>query len=91
MGSYTDIFDVATRNSLPKDARRDSTDKSSEIKKFFEVLADESNYPVIIHCENGADSTGTMAFLINALLGVNEEDLIKDFELSTFSKLSIFS
>ena len=88
VGSYTDIFDVATRNSLPEDARRDSTDKSSEIKKFFEVLADESNYPVIIHCENGADSTGTMAFLINALLGVNEADLIKDFELSTFSKLS---
>ena len=88
VGSYTDIFDVATRNSLPKTARRDSTDKSSEIKKLFEVLADESNYPVIIHCENGADSTGTMAFLINALLGVNEDDLIKDFELSTFSKLS---
>ena len=88
VGSYTDIFDVATRNSLLEDARRDSTDKSSEIKKFFEVLADESNYPVIIHCENGADSTGTMAFLINALLGVNEDDLIKDFELSTFSKLS---
>ena len=88
VGSYTDIFDVATRNSLPETARRDSTDKSSEIKKLFEVLADESNYPVIIHCENGADSTGTMAFLINALLGVSEDDLIKDFELSTFSKLS---
>lgn len=88
VGSYTDIFDVATRNSLDDDALRDSTDKSSEIKKFFEVLADENNYPVIIHCENGADSTGTMAFLINALLGVSEGDLIKDFELSTFSKLS---
>lgn len=88
VGSYTDIFDVATRNSLPETARRDSTDKSSEIKKLFEVLADESNYPVIIHCENGADSTGTMAFLINALLGVSEDDLIKDFELSTFSKVS---
>lgn len=88
VGSYTDIFDVATRNSLDDDALRDSTDKSSEIKKFFEVLANESNYPVIIHCENGADSTGTMAFLINALLGVNENDLIKDFELSTFSKVS---
>ena len=88
VGSYTDIFDVATRKSLPDYARRDSTDKSSEIKKLFEVLANESNYPVIIHCENGADSTGTMAFLINALLGVNEDDLIKDFELSTFSKLS---
>lgn len=88
VGSYTDIFDVATRDSLPPTAFRYSTDKSSEIKKFFEVLADESNYPVIIHCENGADSTGTMAFLINALLGVSEDDLIKDFELSTFSKLS---
>ena len=88
VGSYTDIFDEVTRNSLLAGARRNSVSQSSEMKKLFEVLADESNYPVIIHCDNGADSTGTVAFLINALLGVSENDLVKDFELSSFSKLS---
>ena len=33
----------------------------------------------------GAERTGTMAFLINGLLGVSESDLAKDYELSSFS------
>ena len=34
----------------------------------------------------GAHRTGTMAFLINGLLGVDEESLSKDYELSSFSE-----
>jgi hypothetical protein len=33
----------------------------------------------------GAERTGTMAFLINGLLGVDEDGLSKDYELSSFS------
>ena len=58
------------------------------LKGIFEVLADESNYPVYIHCNAGADRTGTVAFLINGLLGVSEADLIRDFELTSFSSVS---
>lgn len=39
---------------------------------------------VYIHCTAGADRTGTLAFLIEALLGVSESDLSKDYELTTF-------
>ena len=35
----------------------------------------------------GADRTGTLAFLIEALLGVSESDLSKDFELTSFYEL----
>ena len=41
------------------------------------AIADENRYPVYIHCTGGADRTGTLAFLINALLGVGEDDLIR--------------
>ena len=85
-GSYTDILDLAAWNALPAAARREFNAKySAGIKNIFEILANEDNYPVYIHCDNGADETGTVAFLINALLGVSESDLIRDFELSSFS------
>ena len=38
---------------------------------------------VYFHCIGGADRTGTLAFLIEALLGVAESDLSQDFELTS--------
>ena len=37
-----------------------------------------------IHCVMGADRTGMLAYMMGAILGVPEEDLCKDFELTTF-------
>ena len=54
-------------------------------KKTFEILADKSNYPIYYHCTGGADRTGTVTFLLNALLGVSETELIQDYEFTTFS------
>ncbi len=58
---------------------------AASLKNIFEKLADSSSYPVYFHCNAGADRTGTLAFLLNGLLGVSYSDLIKDFELTTFS------
>ena len=41
--------------------------------------------PVYFHCIFGADRTGTLAFLLEALLGVNENQLAIDYELTSFS------
>jgi len=38
-----------------------------------------------IHCEAGADRTGTVIALIEALCGVSEQDIIKDWEATTFA------
>ncbi len=59
------------------------------LKKIFEAMADESNYPIYYHCNAGADRTGTVAFLLNGLLGVSREDLTRDFELTSFSKYGL--
>ena len=40
--------------------------------------------PIYFHCIGGADRTGTLAFLIEALVGVSESDLSKDYELTSF-------
>ena len=54
-------------------------------KQVFQQLAKPENYPVYIHCTGGADRTGTVCFLLNALLGVDEATLIQDYEFTTFS------
>ena len=42
------------------------------------------NEPVYFHCYAGADRTGTLAFILEALLGVSQSDIDKDYELTMF-------
>ncbi len=55
------------------------------VRDIFASLSDETRYPVYLHCTGGADRTGTYSFLLNALLGVGEKDLIHDYEYTSFS------
>ena len=52
----------------------------------FKLYTDESNYPIVFHCTSGADRTGTFAFLLAGMLGVEVGDLYRDFELTNFAK-----
>ena len=56
-----------------------------KFRQIFGVFADRSNYPIQFHCWGGADRAGTVAFLLNALLGARMEDLIRDYELTSMS------
>lgn len=62
----------------------------NNLPKIFEFLANEDNYPVYFHCSAGADRTGTLAFIIEALLGVEYENLMIDFELTSFTDIEMF-
>lgn len=55
----------------------------TEIRAF----ANADNFPIYVHCSLGRDRTGTLCFLINALLGVNEKDLYIDYEISMMSAM----
>ncbi len=74
MGSAIDGYASAFSNTY-KEAYR----------QVFSAMAKRENYPMYIHCTGGADRTGTIAFLFNALLGVSERDLIVDYETTSFS------
>ena len=54
------------------------------LKNVFSDLADSSNYPVYMHCTYGMDRTGTVCYLLGALLGVDKQDLMQEYQLSAF-------
>ena len=48
--------------------------------KSLRLILDEKNLPLLFHCSGGRDRTGTLAFIVNGLLGVSEEDLARDWD-----------
>ena len=55
-------------------------------KELLNVVIDSviNNIPLFFHCAGGADRTGTLAMWIEAILGVNQSDIDKDYELTSF-------
>ena len=64
-----------------------SEDNIGSIRGVFEVLSKEENYPVIFHGAIGTDRTGMIAYCIEALLGMSETDMIRDYLFSNFGDI----
>ena len=62
-----------------------NSESQKNIKNIFKTLAKKESYPLYLHCNAGADRTGTICALIEFLLGVTEENATRDFELTSFS------
>lgn len=60
--------------------------KSGNIKKIFDPLFDYviAGHPTYFHCSAGADRTGVVAFLCEAVLGMSQSDMDKEYELTCF-------
>lgn len=52
------------------------------LKTVFDCVSHEK--PVYFHCGIGADRTGTVAVMLEALLGMSQSDIDKDYELTNF-------
>lgn len=76
IGSYTAAF---------------SSDQKELFRQIFASYADVNNYPIYVHCVYGADRTGTVCYILNAQLGVDEKTLIQDYEFTTFSDAGLRS
>jgi len=55
---------------------------AEKMRVLFADLAEPSNYPAYMHCTYGQDRTGTVCYLLGALLGMSQEDLMADYNLS---------
>ena len=53
---------------------------------YFRCVIDAVTHrePVYFHCTAGADRTGTLACVLEGILGMSQSDIDKDYELTTF-------
>ena len=66
------------------------TDAGKEkVRMVFSDLANPDNYPIYLHCTYGRDRTGTVCYLLEALLGVSRGDCLKDYGLSNMNIANI--
>ena len=55
-------------------------------QELLSAVFEHASYgiPIYFHCSAGADRTGTLACVLEALLGVSQSDIDKDYELTCF-------
>jgi len=58
------------------------------IKEAIDVFGDKNNYPIGFHCAIGQDRTGTLAILLESILGLDETSINIDYEMSSFSSVA---
>lgn len=86
--------DVATKSPLGGDVRFTIADKAASYaltpvatwQLYLRCVIDAVTHrePVYFHCTAGADRTGTLACVLEGLLGMSQSDIDKDYELTTF-------
>ena len=69
---YKGIFEAAGRKTMAEN---------------FRLFCDRANYPIYFHCIGGADRTGSLAYVLNAVLGVSRRELETDWEATFYPRI----
>ncbi len=86
VGEYSVLGQDVTRTfyNAPQYQSFFDANKKETVRKIFSDLAKPEAYPVYLHCTHGVDRAGSTTLLLESLLGVSRDDLIRDYELSAF-------
>ena len=83
---YPDLSNPGTYKTCPVIDGRNCSDNFINLRQ---AMIDVMNYVIsgdslYFHCTIGTDRTGTIAYFLEGLLGVSEEDRVEDYELTYF-------
>lgn len=66
--------------------------EEKELVRFLKIVSDKSNTPVLVHCQHGADRTGTMCAVYRiAVLGWTKEEAIAEMTKGGFGFHTIWA
>ncbi|MBP5638562.1 MAG: tyrosine-protein phosphatase [Victivallales bacterium] len=84
--THSDLEDSLAWLCHPINAYESFTSEQNVIwRDAIARFADSSLYPIYFHCSGGVDRTGELAFLLQGLCGVLQENLFLDYELSSLA------
>lgn len=57
-----------------------ATEFEPQLRRFLLLLADESNLPLVFHCQGGKDRAGFASAVLLRLLGASESEALRDYQ-----------
>ena len=84
-GGYGSLWNSTGKKAQTDALNGDVLNKDLLRRLFVEVFTNANEAHVYFHCWGGADRTGTIGFLLGAVLGMSYTDLIMDFEFTSFA------
>lgn len=84
LGIGVDYFHTSIPYFSGEFSTSDYAKYASVMKRIAKDISE--NKPVYIHCQAGADRTAMICMFIEAVCGVSQNDIDRDYELTSFSK-----
>ena len=57
---------------------------AEDVRRVLRVFLDRANYPIDFHCIGGADRTGTVAAILFGILGIDDDEIWKDYQITAW-------